>query len=232
MKRTALCAALLVATFGFGLTGCKTVPKTEEKRQALDNAVQNALDTMRAEDPSFGQFLDKAYGYAVYPTVGKGGLLVGGSFGRGHVYEQGRFIGYSDITQATIGAQIGGQAFSEVVAFEDQAALERFKQDNFAFTAQVTAVALKSGAAANARFRDGVAVFTYIKGGLMAEAAAGGQRFRFRPASDPDMRSSRDTRPRETTEVRTREVETRPGGGTEIRTREVETRPRDTNTPR
>jgi lipid-binding SYLF domain-containing protein len=229
MKRTSLCATLLVATFGLGLTGCKTVPATEEKRQALDTNVQNALDTMRREDPSFGQFLDRAYGYAVYPTVGKGGLLVGGSFGRGEVFEQGRFIGYSDITQATIGAQIGGQAFTEVVAFEDRAALDKFKQNNYAFTAQVTAVAIKSGAAANARFREGVAVFTYIKGGLMAEAAAGGQRFRFQPASDSD-RSSSDTRSRETTEVRTREVETRPGG-TEIRTREIETRPRDTDAP-
>ena len=182
MNRATLAAALLVATFGFGLTGCKTVPKTEEKRERLDANVQATLDSMRREDPSFGQFLDRAYGYAVYPTVGKGGLIVGGSFGRGEVFEQGRFIGYSDITQATVGAQIGGQSYSQVVVFEDKAALDKFTQSAYAFTAQVTAVAIKSGAAANARFRDGVAVFTYIKGGLMAEASAGGQRFRFVPS--------------------------------------------------
>lgn len=192
MKRSALLATVLVATFGFGLTGCQTAPKSEEKREALDDSVRSTLQTMRAEDPSFGEFIDKAYGYAVFPSVGKGGFIFGGSYGRGEVFEQGRFIGYSDITQATVGAQIGGQSFAEVIAFEDKAALDKFKSSAYAFTAQVTAVAIKSGAASNARFREGVAVFTYIKGGLMAEAAVGGQRFRFVPASDasrgPDAR--------------------------------------------
>ena len=181
MRLSAFTAALLVATFCLGLTGCHTTPKTEEKREALDSNVQSTLDAMRREDPSFGEFLDKSYAYAVYPSVGKGGFLVGGSYGHGQVFEQGKMIGYSDITQATLGAQIGGQQFAEVVAFEDKAALDKFIQSNYAFTAQVTAVAIKSGAAHNARFREGVAVFTYIKGGLMAEAAAGGQRFRFDP---------------------------------------------------
>jgi lipid-binding SYLF domain-containing protein len=181
MRLSALAATLMVALFGLGLTGCQTTPKTEEKRQALDSDVQSTLDSMRREDPSFGQFLDKAYGYAVYPSVGKGGFLVGGSDGHGQVFEQGRMIGYSDISQATVGAQIGGQQFAEVIAFEDKAALDKFIQSNYAFTAQATAVAIKSGAAQNARFREGVAVFTYIKGGLMAEAAVGGQRFRFDP---------------------------------------------------
>ena len=182
MKRTTLGVVVLMATFGLGLTGCHTTPKTEEKRQALDANVQSTLDTMRSADPSFSAFLDKAYAYAVYPTVGKGGFLVGGSYGHGEVFEQGRMIGFSDITQATIGAQIGGQSFAEVVALEDKAALDKFIASDYAFTAQVSAVAIKSGAAANAKFRDGVAVFTYAKGGLMAEAAAGGQRFRFDPA--------------------------------------------------
>lgn len=182
MNRTTLAAALFVATIGFGLTGCHTAPKSEESRASLDNAIQESMNAMRREDPSFGEFLDKAYGYAVYPTVGKGGFLVGGSYGHGEVFEQSKFIGYSDISQATIGAQIGGQSFTEVVVFEDKAALDKFIASEYAFTAQATAVAIKSGAAKNARFRDGVAVFTYIKGGLMAEAAAGGQRFRFQPA--------------------------------------------------
>jgi lipid-binding SYLF domain-containing protein len=182
MRLSALTAALLVATFGFGLTGCHTAPKNDEQRQALEADVQSTLDAMRREDPSFGEFLDRSYGYAVYPSVGRGGFLVGGSFGRGMVFEQGKMIGYSDITQATIGAQIGGQRFAQVIAFEDKATLDRFIHDNYAFAAQATAVALKSGAAQNARFREGVAVFTYIRGGLMAEAAVGGQRFRFAPA--------------------------------------------------
>src|SRR4051812_24815032 len=131
MNRTALAAALLVATVGFGITGCHTAPKTEEKREALDSSVKASLDAMRREDPTFGEFLDKAYAYAVYPSVGKAGFLVGGSYGHGEVFEQGRFIGYSDITQATIGAQIGGQAFTEVVALEDRAALDKFTASEY-----------------------------------------------------------------------------------------------------
>ena len=181
MNRSTFGVVMIVAAMGFGLAGCHTTPQSDEKRQALDANVQSTLDTMRRTDASLGSFLDKAYAYAVYPTVGKGGFLVGGSYGHGEVFEQGRMIGYSDITQATIGAQIGGQSFAEVVALEDKAALDKFIQHDYAFTAQATAVAIKSGAAHNARFREGVAVFTYVNGGLMAEAAAGGQRFRFDP---------------------------------------------------
>ena len=179
MKKTML-AVLMLAAFGFGIVGCSPTPKNEEKVDELQSNVARTLDAMRAEDPTFGEFLNTAYGYAVFPTIGKGGLIVGGSYGKGEVFEQGRRIGYADMTQATVGAQIGGQEFAEVIVFENKAALDKFRDKEYAFTAQVSAVAIKSGAAKNARFRDGVAVFTYIKGGLMAEAAVGGQRFRFR----------------------------------------------------
>ncbi len=180
MKTTTLAAALLLATIGIGMIGgCSTAPKTEAKRDALDSSVQSTLDMMRSEDPSFGRFLDDAYAYAVYPTVGKAGLIAGGAYGKGEVYEQGRMIGYSDLTQATVGAQIGGQSYSEVVAFQDKAALDRFIEKEYALEGGISAVALKSGVAKNARFQNGIAVFQYIKGGLMAEAAVGGQRFRF-----------------------------------------------------
>jgi lipid-binding SYLF domain-containing protein len=171
--------ALLLSVIGVGTVGCSTAPKTQEKRDALDSNVQTTLDAMRAEDPSFGAFLDGAYGYAVYPTVGRGAFVFGGSYGKGEVFEQGKFIGYSDMSQATVGAQIGGEAFAEVIAFENKAALDKFTTKEYAFTAEVKAVALKSGVAKQARFRDGLAVFQYVKGGLMAEAAVGGQRFRF-----------------------------------------------------
>ncbi len=158
-----------------------TAPQSEAKRDTLDSDVQRTLDAMRSEDPSFGRFIDDAYAYAVYPTVGKGGLIAGGAYGKGEVFEQGKMIGYSDLTQVTVGAQIGGQSYSEVVAFENKAALDKFISREYALDAAVSAVALKSGAAKNARFQNGIAVFQYIKGGLMAEAAVGGQRFRFTP---------------------------------------------------
>ena len=180
--RTSLFAALVVAAFGFGMGGCSTQPQTEEKKQALDSDARNTLNEMRKEDPDFGAFVDKAYGYAVYPSVGKGGFIVGGSYGKGEVYEQGRLIGYSDITQATIGAQVGGQAYAEVIAFENKAALDKFIASEYQLAAEATAVALKSGASKQAKFQNGIAVFTYNKGGLMAAAAIGGQRFRYTPA--------------------------------------------------
>jgi lipid-binding SYLF domain-containing protein len=181
MKHSMFAATLLLATFTFGLVGCSTAPKTEADRQSLDDSVQNTLSAMRSEDPSFGDFLDKSYAYAVYPSVGKGGFVFGGAYGKGEVYQGGRMIGFSDMSQVTVGAQVGGQEYSEVVAFENQAALDKFTTKEYAFDASVSAVAIKSGVAKTARFREGVAVFKYIKGGLMADASVGGQRFRFRP---------------------------------------------------
>jgi lipid-binding SYLF domain-containing protein len=163
------------------LAGCATAPKNEAKKEALDANVQATLTSMKADDPSFDKFLGNAYGYVVFPSVGKGGLIVGGAYGRGQVYEEGRMIGYADITQATLGLQAGGQSFAEVIVFENKAALDKFVQNRYEPSASASAVALKSGAAAAAKYTDGVALFTYVKGGLMAEASLGGQRFTFTP---------------------------------------------------
>ncbi len=174
-------AALTLAVFGFGLVGCEAEPKTEAKRDALDSSVESSLNAMRSEDSTFGRFLDDAYAYAVYPTVGKGGLIVGGAYGKGEVFDHGRMIGYSDLTQATVGGTIGGESYTEVVAFENKAALDKFLDKEYALDAGISAVAIKSGVSKTARFQNGIAVFKYIKGGLMADASVGGQRFRFTP---------------------------------------------------
>src|SRR5882757_9152730 len=118
--RTSFCTAMLLAVFGFGLAGCQTAPQSEAKRDTLDSDAQRTLDAMRSEDPSFGRFIDDAYAYAVYPTVGKGGLIAGGAYGKGEVFDHGRMIGYSDLTQATVGGTIGGESYTEVVAFENK----------------------------------------------------------------------------------------------------------------
>lgn len=170
--------ALILPLIGFG---CTTSPQTEEKKDSLDTMVVATLDRMKAADPGLDTFLKNAYGYVVFPAVGKGGLIVGGAYGRGQVYEQGKFIGYSDITQATIGAQVGGQEFSEIIAFESKAALDKFVTTKYELSASASAVILKSGAAAAAKYTDGVVVFTQVKGGAMLEAAVGGQRFNFAP---------------------------------------------------
>ena len=117
----------------------------------------------------------------MFPTVGKGAIGVGGAYGKGVVYHRGSFVGYCDLSQASIGFQLGGQAYTEIIAFETKDALQEFQNGDYSFNAQATAVALKSGAGANAKFKDGVAVFTMGEAGLMYEASIGGQRFSYLP---------------------------------------------------
>lgn len=179
MKRSFLSVAIVGLTAAF--IGCSTAPKNEAKKDQLSIDVNASIDTMSVTDPSLKDFLAKSYGYVIFPSVGKGGLIVGGAYGRGEVYEQGKLIGYADISQATIGLQAGGQAFTEIIAFENKAALDRFINNKYEVAAQASAVALSAGAAANAKYTDGVAIFTHVKGGLMAEASVGGQRFNYAP---------------------------------------------------
>ncbi len=148
-------------------------------------------------------FFNSAYGYAVFPTIGKGGLIVGGAHGTGHVYEQGKYIGNTSVTQLSVGFQAGGQAYSQIIFFEDKRALEEFTNGNFEFEAGVSAVAITAaaggtagtiGASAGASgskkdattvgssYYKGMAVFTIVKGGAMYQATVAGQKFTFDPA--------------------------------------------------
>ncbi len=172
--------------FSFGILallsfGCSTEPQGHEARADLNDDSQKALQRLYAEDPGLSDFLGKSSGYVIFPSVGKGAIIVGGAYGRGLVYDHGSFVGYADISQATIGAQLGGQSYTELLAFEDAPALQRFEAGKFAFAANASAVALKSGAAATAKYTDGVAAFVEPQGGLMLEAAIGGQSFSYQP---------------------------------------------------
>lgn len=149
---------------------------------ALGDEVKEANDTIslfKKTDPALAHFFAHAVGYAIFPTVGKGGLGVGGAHGSGIVYARGKPVGKATLTQLTIGFQLGGQVYSEIIFFETEKALVDFQSSAFALAAGVSAVALASGASANAKYRDGVAVFTATKAGLMYEAAIGGQKFRY-----------------------------------------------------
>jgi lipid-binding SYLF domain-containing protein len=148
-----------------------------------------------------GAFFDKSYGYAVFPTIGKGGIGIGGAHGKGRVYERGKYVGDSSMTQVTIGLQLGGQAYSQIIFFQDERAFKEFTDGNFEFGAQATAVAITAGASATAsttgssagasggqndaktvgKYNRGMAVFTVAKGGLMYEASIGGQEYKFTP---------------------------------------------------
>ena len=184
MRRIVLACAF-AAVAALLLTGCATTPKSEEGKAALATKVQTAVDRATKADPGLDKFFKGAAGYAVFPSVGKGGIGVGGAYGRGELYKAGQLDGYCTLTQASIGLQLGGQKYTEMIFFETPAALDRFKSGNFAFAAQASAVALKSGASANAKYADGVAVFTLGEAGLMYEASIGGQKFSYEPVKTP-----------------------------------------------
>ena len=150
--------------------------------KTLKSEVQAVLKRLQAEDPGLKEMLEKAHAYAVFPSVGKATAVIGGAFGKGEVFEGGNLIGYAGLAQLTLGVQIGGQTFSEVIAFENKHALGRFKEGRWAFAANASAVLVKAGAAASANYEQGAAVFVYSDGGMMLEAAIGAQKFFFRPA--------------------------------------------------
>jgi lipid-binding SYLF domain-containing protein len=148
-----------------------------------------------------GQYFSHAYGYALFPTIGKGGIGIGGAHGSGRVYAKGKYVGDTSMTQLTVGLQLGGQAFSQIIFFEDERSFKEFTSGNFEFGAQASAVAITAGASASAgttgstagasggkkdattagKYHKGMAVFTVAKGGLMYEAALGGQKFSYKP---------------------------------------------------
>ena len=122
---------------------------------------------------------EKAYGYVIFPNVGKGGFGIGAAAGNGAVYEHNKLIGLAKLSQLSIGFQAGAQVYREVIFFESKKVMERFKDSRFEFSAQVSAVAATEGASANVKYTNGVMVFTMQKGGLMYEASIGGQKFKF-----------------------------------------------------
>jgi lipid-binding SYLF domain-containing protein len=142
---------------------------------------QDAIAAIKKADPSISKFFDKAAGYVIFPNVAKGGLIVGGAGGEGYLFQKGTAVGKTTLSQASIGAQVGGQTYYEVIFFEDPKKVEEFKKGQWTMAAQVSAVALSSGASANAKYTGGVAVFTLTKGGAMAEASVGGQKFSYEP---------------------------------------------------
>ena len=151
-------------------------------------------------------FFNNAYGYAVFPNIGKGGMGIGGAHGKGQVYAKGAHVGNTRMTQLTIGLQLGGQVYSQIIFFEDERAFREFTSGNFEFGAQATAIAItasasaattttgtgagaatsKDAAKATGQYNSGMAVFTVAKGGLMYEATLGGQKFSYKDAGEDE----------------------------------------------
>ncbi len=144
--------------------------------------VPPVIEKVKARDPGMEKIFADAVGYAVFPTVGKGAIGIGGARGKGWVYERGQIIGKSTLTQVSIGLQLGGQAYSEIVFFQTRQALDNFRLGHLRLDAQASAVALTARASADLAYRNGVAIVTMAKGGLMYEASVGGQKFSFTAA--------------------------------------------------
>lgn len=173
VKQLSLGAAVALAA------GCATTPDTPAERDGLEQRAVATLDIMKARDPSLAPVLDDAVGYAVFPEIGKGGAIVGGAYGHGVVFQHGRPVGFVELSQASIGAQLGGQTFAELIVLRDDAALDRLKSDNLDLGADASAVALTSGGGRGVQFEDGVAVFVMPRGGLMVDISVHGQKIDF-----------------------------------------------------
>ena len=169
---------------------------------AWGNTYADAINVFKNAGAS-GEYFNTAYGFAIYPTIGKAGFVVGGAYGEGKVFVEDKHVGNSTMTQLTVGAQLGGQAYSQIIFFENEQAFKSFTSGNFEFSAQATAVAITAGVSAEANtgggasagisggrndaattsggYRKGMAIFTVATGGLMFEAALGGQKFSYTP---------------------------------------------------
>jgi len=151
----------------------------------LERQAHETIASFKKTDPDMKQFFDDSKGYAVFPKIAKGGFIVGGAGGKGVVYQRGpsgtTIIGYTTLSQGSIGLQIGGQVFSEIIFFQTDAALDSFKKGTTTFAGTASAVAATAGASADAAYEDGVAIFTTGETGLMLQASIGGQGFSFTP---------------------------------------------------
>jgi lipid-binding SYLF domain-containing protein len=174
MKRilqNAIPAALLIAVL------CPTfIARAEDLKAKSEEAVQN----FKLADPGLTNFFAKAAGFAILPGVGEGGFIFGGEHGDGLVYEKDKLIGKVTMSEVSVGAQVGGGSFAEVIFFETEAALKDFEKSKWEMSAKAKASIAASGVAENAKYEQGVAVFTLPKGGVMVAAAVGGQKFKFK----------------------------------------------------
>ncbi len=172
----------MVAVLAIGMIGgCQPGPKNEGQAESLAAQSKAALESFKAKDPTIQQLMDKCVAYVVFPNIGKAGWIVGGSYGKGEVYDKsGQRVGFADVSEISVGLQGGAQAVSELLIFLKQSDLDNFKSNEYSLAGNVSAVALTAGAAAKSDPSKGVVALVDTKGGLMAEAAVGGQRIRFR----------------------------------------------------
>lgn len=156
------------------------IPVVYPKDTKLQKQVFETKAVMAKGNPNVGKIFGSAYGYAIFPKITKGGLIIGGAGGHGLVFVGNTVVGSSTLMQATIGAQAGGQQYTEFILFEDKVAMDRFRNNKFKFAGELSAVAWDQAVSENVDYQNGVAVYTYSNKGLMAEAALGTQKFKYK----------------------------------------------------
>lgn len=171
-------AALLLLACSIAIT--KPVAAQNSKETKLIADCSEAKAGFVKADGLMQSLFNDSYAYVIFPNVGKGAIGVGGAAGNGIVFEGGKTVGSAKMKQVSVGFQFGGQAYREVIFFQDKAALDRFKQNKFELAAQASAVAATAGASANVKYTNGIMIFTQTKGGLMYEASVGGQKFNYK----------------------------------------------------
>jgi|SRR5579871_3475748 len=176
MRRILKWSGVIIALAVFGV-----LSSSGDEEKSMGEQVKDSIALFKSDSTNVAKLFDTAYGYAVLPSVGKGAVGIGGAHGEGQVFEKGKLIGTCKMSQVTIGAQLGGQKFDEVIFFETKDALDGFKSSEWAMSAGVNAVAAAESASADAKYKNGVLVYTIAKGGLMFEASVGGQKFKYTP---------------------------------------------------
>ncbi len=173
--------AVLVVAAAALLGACGTVnPGDAEDRTLLRQRAQASVSDFKRTDSSLESLLNSSYAYVVFPRITTGAAIAGGAYGKGEVYQKGQFVGYADVTQGSVGLQLGVQRYAELVMFRTETTYLNFTHNTWEFDARASAIAVSAGAAAAADYGTGVLVFTLPEGGLMAQAALGVQQFTFR----------------------------------------------------
>lgn len=164
------------------IVGCATAPDTTAGRNNLEASARDTVNAMIRRDPGLQTVLNRSAGYVVFPKVGKGGALIGGAFGQGVLFERGQRTGFVKLEQASIGAQLGGETFAELLVLQDAAVVRDVKDGDLTLGADAGVTVLTAGAAATTEFNRGIAAFVMPLGGMMVDVSVSGQRIQYIPA--------------------------------------------------
>ncbi|HZL35251.1 MAG TPA: lipid-binding SYLF domain-containing protein [Tepidisphaeraceae bacterium] len=183
--RKAIFPALAAAALAAAVVGCDTnSPQSPAQQAAMKSESKTALQQFEAGNPSIQGVVDGAVGYVIFPDVGKAAVGIGGAHGNGEVYQNGQVIGHASLDQASIGLDLGGKTYAELIVFQNQAALDRLKEGKLTFGGTAAVEVVKAGAAVKGEFVNGVRVFVLPKGGLEADVSLNGQKIYFHPSTN------------------------------------------------